>query len=143
MILFLTSILRSKIGLLPPLYPFKYCWANFNLSLTNLVGGLEHFSPYIGNNNPESQVETTNQCICLLVRFLWCDLFDHQTTRPRKAFDCDSDFPHRATSVVRQLVNVGPCRPQRLLITPVPAAWLQATGRNYDEYDPTKGTVSY
>ena len=114
MILFPTSMLRSKIGLLSPLYPFKFCWANFNLSLTNLVGGLEHFFPYIGNSNPNRLiffrgVETTNQCICLLVRFLWCDLFDHQKTRPRKAFDCDSDFPHRATSVVRQrqLINVG------------------------------------
>ena len=72
------------------------------------------FFPYIGNSNPNRLiffrgVETTNQCICLLVRFLWCDLFDHQKTRPRKAFDCDSDFPHRATSVgrQRQLINVG------------------------------------
>ena len=114
MILFPTSILRSKIGLLSPLHPFKFCWANFNLSLTNLVGSLEHFSHILGIVIPTDQyffrgVETTNRCIGLLVRFLWCDLFDHQTTRPRKAFDCDSDFPHRATSVgrQRQLINVG------------------------------------
>jgi hypothetical protein len=114
MILFPTSILRSKIGLLSPLYPFKFCWANFNLSLTNLVGGLEHFLFFhmLGIIIPtdfhifQRGRSTTNQCICLLVRFLWCDLFDHQTSRPRKAFDCDSDFPHRATSVVRQLINV-------------------------------------
>ena len=85
-------------------------------------------------------------CTSALVRFLFSgDIFrsPESTDRPRKEFEGYSNFLDRINLVVRQLVSVS-CK--RLIVTVVPAAWpwrLRATGRNYDEHDPSKGTVSY